>query len=111
MKKGTLLVGEPMGLFIAQNTGPFEDVDSYYSATAGAEFNVAIGIRRLGHPVGYYTKLGNDPFGKRIVKMMNEENISTGLISISLFKKYLDHVNKFWNAMGCRFYHIRFFDI
>lgn len=80
MKKGTLLVGEPMGLFIAQNTGPFEDVDSYYSATAGAEFNVAIGIRRLGHPVGYYTKLGNDPFGKRIVKMMNEENISTGLI-------------------------------
>ena len=38
-------------------------------------------------------------------------NISTGLISISLFKKYLDHVNKFRNAMGCRFYHIRFFDI
>ena len=80
MTKGTLLVGEPMGLFIAQNTGSFEDVDSYYSATAGAEFNVAIGIRRLGHPVGYYTKLGNDPFGKRIVKMMNAENISTGLI-------------------------------
>ena len=38
-------------------------------------------------------------------------NISTGLISISLFKKYLYHVNKFRNAMGCRFYHIRFFDI
>jgi 2-dehydro-3-deoxygluconokinase len=80
MEKGTLLVGEPMGLFIAQNTGPFEDVDGYYSAIAGAEFNVAIGIQRLGHPVGYYTKLGNDPFGRRIVKMMDSENISTKLI-------------------------------
>ena len=83
MEKGTLLVGEPMGLFIAQNKGPFEDVEGYSMALAGAEFNVAIGMRRLGHPVGYYTKLGNDPFGKRIIKMMNAEAISTDLIQWS----------------------------
>ena len=50
-------------------------------ALAGAEFNVAIGMSRLGHTVGYLTKLGNDPFGKRIVKIMNQNNISTELIT------------------------------
>ena len=57
MEKGTLLVGEPMGLFIAQNKGPFEDVEGYSMALAGAEFNVAIGMRRLGHPCLLYTSL------------------------------------------------------
>lgn len=80
MEKGTLLVGEPMGLFIAEETGALEDINHFTMALAGAEFNVAVGMRRLGHKVGYYTKLGNDPFGKRIVKMMNAEGISTDLI-------------------------------
>ena len=81
MSKGILLAGEPMGLFIAQNKGPLEDVTGYSMALAGAEFNVAIGMSRLGHTVGYLTKLGNDPFGKRIVKIMNQNNISTELIT------------------------------
>lgn len=80
VEKGTLLVGEPMGLFIAQEKGEFEDVSGYTMALAGAEFNVAVGMRRLGHRVGYFTKLGNDPFGKRVIKMMKAENISTELI-------------------------------
>ncbi len=80
MEKPTLLVGEPMGLLISQQEGPFEAVDGFFITTCGAEFNVAIGMQRIGHPVGYYTKLGNDPFGKRIVNMMNSENISTELI-------------------------------
>lgn len=81
MSKGILLVGEPMGLFIAQNKGPLEEVTGYSMALAGAEFNVAIGMSRLGHTVGYLTKLGSDPFGKRIVKIMNENGISTELIT------------------------------
>lgn len=80
MSKATLLVGEPMGLFIAQTKGPLEDVEGYSLALAGAEFNVAIGMSRLGLPVSYYTRLGNDPFGKRVIKMMKSNNISTELI-------------------------------
>jgi 2-dehydro-3-deoxygluconokinase len=80
MEKNTLLFGEPMGLLISQETGAFEDVSGYYVTTCGAEFNVAIGMTRLEHKVGFYTKLGDDPFGKRIVKMMNKEHISTELI-------------------------------
>ena len=66
MYKGILLAGEPMGLFIAQNKAPSEDVTGYSMALAGAEFNVAIGMSRLGHTVGYLTKLGNDPLASAL---------------------------------------------
>lgn len=69
-----------MGLFIARNEGPLEDVSEYSLAIAGAEFNVAVGMTRLGHGVSYLTKLGSDPFGRRIVKFMNANGIATDQI-------------------------------
>ena len=78
--KSTLLVGEPMGLFIAQDVGKLEDIEHWDFATCGVELNVAIGLSRLEHKVGYMTKLGNDPFGKRIAANMKENGISTDLI-------------------------------
>ena len=82
MKK-IMLVGEPMGLFIAREEGPLEEVSSFLSATAGAELNVAIGLSRLENPVSYMTKLGNDPFGARIVHTLQKNGISTQLLSFS----------------------------
>ena len=81
--KTTLLVGEPMGLFIAEETGRLENVDHFSFTTCGAELNVAIGMKRLGHEVSYMTKLGRDPFGKRITNRMEEIGISTGHILFS----------------------------
>lgn len=83
MKKSVLLVGEPMGLFIANEVGQLEDVNRFSLATCGAEFNVAVGMTRLGGKVTYMTKLGNDPFGKRILKMMENTGISTDEITFS----------------------------
>lgn len=83
MKKGVMLVGEPLGLFIAQSEGALETVSGYSCAVAGAEFNVAVGLSRLSHKAGYLTKLGKDPFGKRITKVMEENKIDTDLITWS----------------------------
>lgn len=83
MGKGLLLIGEPMGLFIAQQTGPLESAASYAFSIAGAEFNVAVGMRRLEHKVGYFTKLGDDPFGKRVIHTMDANGISTDLITVT----------------------------
>jgi len=83
MGKNILLVGEPMGLFIAQEEALLEDVHLFAASVAGAEFNVAVGLSRLGHSVGYMTKLGNDPFGRRIVKAMEQNRIGTSLITYS----------------------------
>lgn len=83
MLKGAMLVGEPLGLFIAQSEGALETVSGYSCAVAGAEFNVAVGLSRLGHKVGYLTKLGRDPFGKRIINVMKENKIDTDLMTWS----------------------------
>lgn len=76
-QKGVLLVGEPMGLYMAQQEGHLEDARSFELAVAGAELNVAIGISRLGHKVSYLTKLGEDFHGKVIVRLMHDSGIST----------------------------------
>jgi 2-dehydro-3-deoxygluconokinase len=83
MSSKIMLVGEPMGLFIAQTEGPLETVKTFSTAVAGAEFNVAVGLSRLGHIPGYLTKLGKDPFGKQIVNTMMQNRIDTSLISFS----------------------------
>jgi len=83
MSSKIMLVGEPMGLFIAQTEGLLETVKQYSTAVAGAEFNVAVGLSRLGHQVGYLTKLGKDPLGKQIVNTMKQNKIETSLISFS----------------------------
>ena len=82
MKK-IMLVGEPMGLFIAREEGPLEKVSSFISAVAGAELNVAIGLARLENPVGYMTKLGEDPFGRKILSALEENGISSQLVSFT----------------------------
>lgn len=76
-----MLVGEPLGLFIAGEEGSLSQVSCFTAATAGAELNVAIGLSRLSHSVGYLTKLGRDPFAERIVNTMNKNSISTSLVT------------------------------
>lgn len=83
MKKGVILIGEPMGLLMAQTEGSLDEVTGYSLAVAGAEFNVAVGLARLEHCVSYMTKLGSDPFGKVIVKCLTENKIGSELIQYS----------------------------
>lgn len=56
--------GEIMAMFVAGQHGPLENVTEYHRALAGAEYNVAVGLARLGHRVGWIGRLGNDPFGR-----------------------------------------------
>lgn len=76
----TLLVGEPMQLFMADEPGQLKDIQHFSVSVAGAELNVAIGLQRLGHNVAYYTHLGNDPFGDHIWDHMQQSGIDTSLI-------------------------------
>lgn len=77
MTKRILTAGEPMGLFIAQEEAKLENVRHFSTSVAGAEFNVAVGLTRLGHQAGYLTKVGDDPFGRQIIVCMNENGIDT----------------------------------
>lgn len=75
-----ILVGEPMALFIAETEGSLDTITQFTRSAAGAEMNVAIGLKRLGNDVCYITKLGKDPFGQYLIDFLQKEGIDTSKI-------------------------------
>ncbi len=66
-----------MAMFVAKTPGRLHEVEEFTRLLAGAEVNVAIGLKRLGHSVSYVTKLGTDPFGVYIEEKLKTEGIET----------------------------------
>ncbi|WP_339319785.1 sugar kinase [Paenibacillus sp. FSL R10-2734] len=75
--------GESMALFTSARTLPLEYENQYFRQMAGAESNVAIGMSRLGHSVGWFSKLGQDPFGEFIYKSMKGEGVDVSRCSFT----------------------------
>jgi 2-dehydro-3-deoxygluconokinase len=76
-----ITVGEPMALFVAEQEGPLENVNTFDRFVAGAEVNFSIGMSRLGHLVTYITQLGSDPFGRNIEKFLQMNGIDTSYVT------------------------------
>lgn len=74
-------IGEPMAMFVADEPGSLEEINHFTKYLAGAEVNVCIGLKRLGHDVSYITKLGKDPFGSYIKNILQKEQIDTSFLS------------------------------
>lgn len=66
--------GETMALFMGGPKG-IEHSESLDKSFGGAESNVAIGLARLGHRVGWFGRLGNDPMGRSIYKKIRGEGV------------------------------------
>ncbi len=75
-------IGESMAMFAPEPLGPLRDAETLRMRVAGAESNVAISLVRLGFPVQWVSRLGNDPFGDRIFDTLTEEGVG------------LDHVTR-----------------
>lgn len=75
-----ILLGEPMGLFMAEEPGPLSQAGRFSASIAGAEYNVAVGLARLGHTPAYCTRLGEDPMGQRILNGMAKNRIDQSLV-------------------------------
>jgi len=50
---------------------------------AGAESNLAIGLSRLGHRVRWLSALGDDVFGRDILRMLRAEGVDVGEVQVS----------------------------
>lgn len=61
--------GESMVLFNPDEKGPLRHIHRFSKSIAGAESNVSIALARLGHQVGWFSKLGADEFGRYITFM------------------------------------------
>lgn len=70
-------LGETMVVFQPEQMQSIEYVQQFPKRIGGAETNVAIGLSRLGHKVGWFSKLGEDSFGQYVYKSVRGEGVDT----------------------------------
>ncbi len=75
-----ITAGEALAVFNSPHHTPLEITREVHATFAGAESNVAIGLARLGHVVRWLSALGDDPFGRRIVKTLQGENVDVSQV-------------------------------
>src|SRR5436309_1581808 len=80
MSLDVVTVGETMVLLLAEQPGPMREATTFRRHIAGAESNVAIGLSRLGHSVGWMSRLGHDEFGKAVLLRVRGEGIDTSRV-------------------------------
>lgn len=67
--------GETMGLLFPAGSKGIEYSPLLEQSFGGAESNLAIGLARLGHRVGWFGLLGSDPIGNIIEKRLRGEGV------------------------------------
>lgn len=72
-----------MALFMPQEHKAIERATTLEQGFGGAESNVAIGLSRLGSSVGWFGALGNDPFGRIILKTLRGEGVDVTRVRLS----------------------------
>jgi 2-dehydro-3-deoxygluconokinase len=72
---GLVTLGETMGLLAATEPGPLHHMPVLRLGMAGAESNVAIGIRRLGVDATWIGRLGTDEIGDLIERELRAEDV------------------------------------
>lgn len=68
-------VGETMALLTAPEIGRLRDMHQLKLGAAGAESNVAIGVRRLGHSASWIGRVGDDELGRMILELLRREDV------------------------------------
>ena len=73
---GLVTLGETMALVAAAQIGSLASNRDLRLSVAGAESNVAIGVRRLGAGATWISRLGDDGFGELIRRELRAEGIT-----------------------------------
>jgi len=82
--KKLVAIGEALIDFIPSQSGcEFDEVDSFIPAVGGAPANVCAAFAKLGGRSVFLTQLGDDPFGHKIIKTLEDAGIDTGFIRVT----------------------------
>ncbi|MEY9965655.1 2-dehydro-3-deoxygluconokinase [Streptacidiphilus sp. MAP12-16] len=72
---GLVTLGESMAALCSTTPGPLRQASHLQLSIAGAESNVAIGVRRLGHPAAWIGRVGADEFGSLVLERLRAEQV------------------------------------
>lgn len=70
-----ITLGESLGLVMGEPATPLRAGSSVRFSFAGAESNVAIGLARLGHSVGFVSRVGDDFVGRMVTETLRGEGV------------------------------------
>ena len=68
-------LGETMALMRSAVVGSLAHLPGLDVAVGGAESNLAIGLRRLGVPTAWISRVGDDPLGERVMREILAEGV------------------------------------
>ncbi len=74
-------LGECMAVFCPLEPLPLEAARTLAADIAGAEANLCIGLCRLGHSARFISRVGDDPFGRRIRTTLQGEGVDTAFLA------------------------------
>ncbi|MFM2031327.1 MAG: hypothetical protein RLZZ297_92, partial [Chloroflexota bacterium] len=77
-----LTFGECMAVLYPPDPVAIDDAPLLKWDIGGAEANCAIALARLGVSSRFHTRVGNDPFGRRMVDILAGEGIDTSAMQI-----------------------------
>ncbi|PRY23314.1 sugar kinase [Pseudosporangium ferrugineum] len=77
---GLLTFGETMGVVSAEGIGALDHARGFTFGIGGAESNVAIGAARLGAPVTWLGRVGDDASGDLIARRLRAEGVAAVVI-------------------------------
>ncbi|WP_254909670.1 sugar kinase [Micromonospora sp. NBS 11-29] len=75
-------MGETMVVLVPDDGGPLEHAARLAVGVGGAESNVAAALARLGHRVAWVSRVGDDPFGRRVVAEVAAAGVDVGTVTV-----------------------------
>jgi 2-dehydro-3-deoxygluconokinase len=75
-------LGETMALLAAPRIGLLRHMHSLDLSVAGAESNLAVGVRRLGHDAVWISRVGDDEFGRLVTGTLAGEGVDIGHVTV-----------------------------
>lgn len=78
-----LCFGELLIDMIATNTGSLTQSDGFLKKFGGAPANTACGLAKLGIPVSFMGKVGDDPFGQFLKQTLEANHVQTNHLILS----------------------------
>lgn len=74
-----LAIGDPLIALMPVDPVEIDVADALAIRVGGAEINTAIGVRRLGVAAGWLGRVGDDPFGRRVLAALEGEGVERAL--------------------------------
>ena len=77
-----LCVGEALVALVPADGAPLQAATTLTVSAAGAELNVAVHLARLGVPVRFAGRVGDDPLGRRLRDTLAAEGVDVGALTV-----------------------------